>query len=337
MKKKSLLGSLIAILSMAVLSGCEQLVVFDPQGPVARELAGLINYSILLMSIVVIVVFALLVIIVWKYRERKDNMDYEPPEEHGSKALEITWTIIPIIIVIALTIPTIKTIYAVEDIPKGYEDQEPLVIHVTSADWKWIFSYPEEGIETINYVNIPEDRPIDFRLTSAGTMQSFWIPSLAGQKYTMAKAETQLYLVADNPGSYVGKNTNFNGQGYAGMEFEVLAQTQEEFDEWVTEVKETAPKLTEQEYEKKLEPSHLGRETFSNTHLEWVDHSDPNSPNYLNPEMYDRGHGWKGEVFEDENNYKNDSKTTDKSQDGHEGHEGMNHEETSDGGDHSGH
>ncbi|RHW38015.1 cytochrome aa3 quinol oxidase subunit II [Neobacillus notoginsengisoli] len=332
-RTKGLSVLLLFIFSALLLSGCENnLLVFDPQGPVAREIMGLINYSIVLMLLVTGVVFALFIYIVWKYREKKENMDYEPPEEHGSTLLEVIWTIIPIVIIVALTIPTVKTIYATEKVPKGYEDQKPLVIHVTSADWKWIFSYPEQGIETINYVNIPEDRPIDFKLTSAGTMQSFWIPQLAGQKYTMAHAETQLYMVADNPGSYVGKNTNFNGRGFAEMEFETLVQTKEDFDKWVKEVKETAPQMTEKEYEKKLEPSHLGRETFSNTHLEWVDHSDHNSKNYLNPEMYDRGHGWPGKIFEDKNNYKNRLKDSD----GGSRHHSGSSTEDSHGGEHHG-
>ena len=331
-KKKGLPVFILFILSSLMLSGCENnLVVFNPQGPVAREILGLINYSIVLMLLVTGVVFGLFIYIVWKYREKKDNMDYEPPEEHGSTLLETIWTVIPIIIIIALTIPTVKTIYATEKIPKGYENKDPLVIHVTSADWKWIFSYPEQGIETINYVNIPEDRPVDFKLTSAGTMNSFWLSALGGQKYTMAHVETQHYLVADHPGSYVGKNTNFNGRGYAEQEFEVQSMTKKDFDKWVREVKETAPKMTEKQYEKKLEPSHLGRETYSNTHLEWVDHADHNSKNYLNPEMYDRGHGWPGKIFEDENNYKNKNASDTPSE-----HDMMDMDETT-GGEHHGH
>jgi cytochrome aa3-600 menaquinol oxidase subunit 2 len=56
------------------------------------------------------------------------------------------------------------------------------VIHATSADWKWIFSYPEEDIETINYVNVPEDHPILFKITSADSMSSFWVPQIGGQE-----------------------------------------------------------------------------------------------------------------------------------------------------------
>jgi cytochrome aa3-600 menaquinol oxidase subunit II len=305
MKLKKLLLPLMALFTASVLSGCD-LVVFQPQGPAARSITDLINWSLVWMLLVVVVVMVLFITIVWKYREKKENMEYEPPEEHGSIWLEITWTAIPFLIVIALTIPTVTTLYDLDKVPKGYENKEPLIVHVTSADWKWIFSYPEEGIETVNYVNIPEDRPVLFKLTSAGTMQSFWVPALGGQKYTMGKMETDMYLVADNPGSYQGKNTNFNGRGYADMEFEVLAQTQDEFDEWVEEAKSRAPKLTEKEYEDLLQPTVLGRKTFSNTHLEWVDHADPNSKTYTNPEKY-RGHGYQGKIFEENDNYKNKS------------------------------
>lgn len=320
MKIKHTKSILVGLLFVILLSGCESsLVVLDPQGPVARSIADLINWSIIWMLLVVVVVFGLFGYIVWKYREKPENMDYEPPEEHGSTLLEIIWTGIPILIVIALTIPTVKTLYALEEIPEGYEDKEPITIHVTSADWKWIFSYPEQDIQTINYVNIPANTPIDFRLTSASTMQSFWVPALGGQKYTMGKMETQMYLVADNPGSYFGRNTNFNGRGYAYMEFEVLAQTQQEFDEWVKEVQQTAPKLTEEKYEELLKPTHLGRMTFSNTHLEWVNHADPNSKTYTNPELY-RYHGYQGRIFDEEDNYRNEDEVKDNNGGDHHGH-----------------
>lgn len=327
MKSKHLLISLLVGSLMLFLSGCEsKLVVFDPQGPAAKSILDLINWSLIFMGIVIAVVFGLFAFIVWKYREREDNKDYEPPDEHGSKTLEIIWTAIPILIVIALTIPTVKTIYDLEKIPKGYEEKEPITIHVTSADWKWIFSYPDQGIETVNYVNIPEDTPVRFKLTSASTMQSFWVPALGGQKYTMNKMETKMYLVADNPGSYLGRNTNFNGRGYADMEFEVLAQTQEEFDKWVKEVQQTAPKLSESKYNELLKPTHLGRLTYSNTHLEWVNHADMHSKTYTNPELY-KTHGYQGKIFKEEEN------THEQNNDTHE----MNMDENDGGGEHHGH
>lgn len=305
MFKKGYLIPLLAFLPVLLLSGCNsKMVVFDPKGPAARDILDLINWSLVFMLIVVVVVFGLFGYIIWKYRATPKNKGYEPPEEHGSTKLEIIWTVIPILIVIALTIPTVKTIYKLEKVPQGYENKKPITINVTSADWKWIFSYPEQGIETVNYVNIPAGTPVKFKLTSAGTMQSFWVPALGGQKYTMNKMETELYLTADKPGEFLGRNTNFNGKGYADMEFTVEAKSSKDFDKWVKEVKASAPKLTEKKYNELLKPTHLGRETFIGTHLAWVDHGKMNSKTYTNPELY-KVHGVQGKIFEEKQTDKN--------------------------------
>ncbi|MEQ6377337.1 cytochrome aa3 quinol oxidase subunit II [Bacillaceae bacterium S4-13-56] len=309
----------ILFLLLSFLTGCESMVVFDPQGPVAKNLTDLIIFSIILMAIVVAVVFILYTVIIWKYRERPENKDYEPPHEAGNKILETTWFVIPIIIVIVLTIPTIKAIYDHEEIPEGYQDEEPLVIHVTSADWKWIFTYPEQDIETVNYLNIPEDRPIQFKMTSTGTMQSFWIPSLGGQKYTMANMETNLFLVADRPGSYIGRNTNFNGKGYAHMDFEAEAMTHQDFVEWVEEVKNSAPELTKERYLQLVNPTIIGRETYNGTHLQWIDHSDHDAPLLTDPEDYRIGHGDEEEHGSDENEVDTSKLDLDSTTNKHEG------------------
>lgn len=295
--KKRMMALLLVGL-LAFLSGCESLVVFQPEGPQARSILSLINFSIVMMAIVVSVVFLLFGWIVWKYRETPKNKDYEPEEEKGSIALEITWTVIPLLIVIALTIPTVLVTFAVEDAPKGFEDVEPIEIHATAADWKWIFSYPDEDIQTVNYVNIPIDTPVLFRLTSASTMQSFWVPQLGGQKYAMANMENKLHLLAERPGTYMGRNTNFNGQGYAHMNFDLVAQTREDYDAWVQEVKETAPTLTEEKYMSLLYPGHLGRMTFNETHLQWVNHADPDSQIFLHSETYRNFYHTQGQGYE---------------------------------------
>lgn len=294
---KKLLLSIFIVGLLTVLSGCE-MVVFQPEGPQARSILGLINFSIVMMAIVVAVVFALFIWIVLKYRETDKNKDYEPEEEKGSIALEITWTVIPLLIVIALTIPTVIVTFAVEDIPKGFEDKEPITIHVTAADWKWIFSYPEEDIQTVNYVNIPIDTPILFKLTSASTMQSFWVPQLGGQKYAMANMENELYLLAERPGTFMGRNTNFNGQGYAYMDFDVVAKTEADYEKWVQDVKDTAPTLTQEKYMHILYPGVVGRMTFNETHLQWVDHADPNAQIFLHKDTYRNYYHTKGEGYE---------------------------------------
>lgn len=332
-KRKSLLIGLFSLVTLFLLSGCEafDLDVFDPKGPQAREIMGLINWSLIWIGIIFVVVIAMFIYIVWKYRASRNHEDYDP-EEKGNHKLEVIWTLIPFVICVVLLIPNSKVLYKLEDFPEEYKNQEPLTIHVTSADWKWIFSYPELGIETVNYMIMPVDTPVTLKLTSAGTMQSLWIPSLAGQEYTMVNMETELPIVADVVGEYWGKNTNFNGEGYQSMEFEVLVQTQEDFNKWVQEIKEKAPKLTEEEYAELLQPSVLGQtKSYSSTHLEFVNHADHSAPStkYLNPEKYLHDYEYPGKIF-DEKITSEDKHDSHEEHDSHEGHE-------SHGGDHSGH
>jgi len=223
-------------------------------------------------------VYVLLIFMLTKYRASKAPANYEPPHEEGSHLLEITWTVIPIIIVAFLAIVTVRTTSTVEAKPEGYDNQEPLVIYASSSNWKWHFSYPEQGIETVNYVNIPADRPIEFKLYSFGPITSFWIPQLAGQKYAMSDMLTTIHLAADEVGSYMGRNSNFSGRGFAEMEFEAQSMTQEDFDKWVADVKANEKPLTEEKFDELLKAEHVGRSSYSSTHLEFspapMEHSE---------------------------------------------------------------
>lgn len=257
------------ILLTVFLVGCEPLTVLDPKGPMAARQASDIMLSIGIMAVIVIVVLVILVYILIKYRASKQPYDYEPPHVEANIWVEVICIGIPILIVAYLSFVSVQSNYIVESAPTGYEDKEPLVVYASSSDWKWHFSYPEQGIETVNYLYVPTDRPLEFRLYSYGPITSFWIPQLGGQKYAMADMVTTLHLAADVPGEYVGRNANFSGKGFAENIFNVTAMSQQEFDEWVKEVYETAKPLTESTFNKLLEPGHLGQMTFTGTHLKF--------------------------------------------------------------------
>ncbi|MFL1996567.1 cytochrome aa3 quinol oxidase subunit II [Lysinibacillus irui] len=267
--KKKLSLMFVALSALALLAGCEPLTVFNPKGPNAETLSNTIILSIITMAFILLVVYVLLAFMLTKYRASKASADYEPPHEEGSHLLEITWTVIPIIIVAFLAVVTVRTTSTVEAQPAGYDDKEPLVIYASSSNWKWHFSYPEQGVETVNYVNIPVDRPIEFKLYSFGPITSFWIPQLAGQKYAMSDMLTTIHLAADEVGSFMGRNSNFNGRGFAEMEFEAQSMTQEDFDKWVADVKAKEAPLTEEKFDELLKAEHVGRQSFSSTHLDF--------------------------------------------------------------------
>lgn len=264
-------GALIG-LPLLLLTGCGQTIqVLNPQGPVARSEYHLILYSFGIMAIVVLIVFVLFGFMLMKYRAKPENANVIPPEIHGNTKLEVIWTVIPILIVIALAIPTVRTTYALVKPPVTKTYTKPIVIDVTSADWKWIFSYPDQGIETVNYVNIPAGVPVDFELTAIGPMNSFWVPELGGQEYSMPGMNSSLWLEADHSGNYLGRSANFSGEGFAHMTFNVISKPETDFDKWVQQVKETAPKLTSEEYANLLKPGLVNQKTYSSTIVPAVD------------------------------------------------------------------
>lgn len=292
-----------------VLTGCDNpLMVLDPKGPVAATQADVIMISIWTMAFVVLVVMVLYIFMIMKYRASKQRDDYEPPHIEGSKVLEIIWVAIPILIVAFLSVVTVKTTNEVEATPKGYGDQEPLIIYASSSNWKWHFSYPEEDIETVNYLFLPTDRPIEFKLYSFGPISSFWIPQLGGQKYAMSNMVNTLHLAADVPGEYMGRNSNFSGSGFAQQTFNVNVLSAKEYDKWVDEIKATAKPITEEKFNELLKPGHVGQSTYTGTHLEF-------SPA---PEGENAGHDHGSSDTEE-----NDSKD---SHEEHSEHSNMNHD-----------
>jgi cytochrome aa3-600 menaquinol oxidase subunit 2 len=274
-KLKTLFISMMLIM-VTILTGCEPLLIFDHNGPQAERQARDIMLSIGIMSVIVIIVFAILTFILIKYRASKQNPDYEPPHMEGNAWVEAICVGIPILIVAYLSFVSVQSNYIVESTPQGYEDKEPLVIYASSSNWKWHFSYPEENIETVNYLYIPTDRPIEFKLYSHGPITSFWIPQLGGQKYAMADMVTTLHLAAEEPAEMMGRNANFSGKGSAENTFNVTAMSPTNFEEWVDEVHETAKPITEEKFDELLEPGHLGQMTFTGTHLKFSPAPDHN-------------------------------------------------------------
>ncbi|MBD2871615.1 ubiquinol oxidase subunit II [Paenibacillus arenilitoris] len=255
----------VVLLLMALtLSGCgEQFIVLDPKGPIGEAQKDLIYITTLLCAVIIVPVLILSAIIIWRYRDRPGSKaSYKPEWEHSTK-LEVIWWGIPIVIILILGGITIKYTYDLEPSKPIASEKEPITIQVTSLDWKWLFKYPEEGIATVNYIKIPEDVPVKFQLTSDTAMNSFWIPQLGGQIYTMSGMAMTLFLQADEPGTYYGSGANFNGKDFAKMTFEVDATSESDYKAWIEEVKGTSPALTLAGYEELTEPGSSDTMMFS--------------------------------------------------------------------------
>ena len=262
-KFKSLL---LLFFAFAFLGGCSNLEVLNAKGPMASDTRFLIIYSIIFMLVIVAVVLTLFAVFSYKYRYKNTT---ESGKMHDNVLMEVIWFVVPVLILVALAIPTVKSLYLYEEKPQ--KEDNPVVIYATSAGYKWFFSYPEEKIETVNHLTIPTDRPVVFKLQSMDSMTSFWIPQLGGQKYAMTGMTMEWTLQADEEGTFRGRNSNFNGAGFARQVFNVNAVSTDKYNKWVKE-SQGKKVITQDAFDKLLLPLTPNKEmTFSGTHMAFVD------------------------------------------------------------------
>ena len=258
MKRKFLIGMLIVVIGVigiVVVLTDENTLVVHPKGIIAKNELELIITNIALMLLIILPTYILLFAIVWKYCIKNEHAKYDPNHSYGPVGELIMWGL-PSIIVAVMAIVTWNATHQLNPYKPIESDVKPLTIQVIALDWKWLFIYPEIGIATLNYFHIPEQTPIHLRLTADGSpMNSFWIPQLSGQIYSMTGMSTQLYLMADGPGEYVGRAVEINGEGYADMTFSVKSISEKNFEYWIAEVKKSSLHLTEETYEGLVKPS----------------------------------------------------------------------------------
>lgn len=152
--------------------------------------------------------------------------------------------------------------------------KKPLDIDVVSMDWKWLFIYPEQNVATVNELTVPVGTPLRFHLTSSSVMNSFFIPALGSQIYTMAGMVTQLVLQADEAGIYKGLSAQFSGDGFADMQFSVHAVSEQSFNDWVAAASKNGVPLDTEGYEALIQPSHADApRTFSSVEPGLFDHA----------------------------------------------------------------
>ena len=235
MKLKKYLVILFSIFVVLSLTGCKG-GIWNPNGIITAQEKDLFIIATVLMLLVVVPVIILTLWFAWRYREGA-NAKYRPEWTH-STALEVVCWGIPAILILVLGIMVWKTTHSLSPYKPLESDKKPLEIDVVALDWKWMFIYPEENIATVNYIKIPKDRPINFKITSAAPMNSFFIPELAGQIYAMTGMTTQLHLIAENNGKYRGFSANYTGTGFAEMQFYAEVSDQKDYDSWVKEVRD---------------------------------------------------------------------------------------------------
>lgn len=229
-KCKLLMASLIIFLT-----GCN-LRVLDPKSETARDQSFLIQFSFALMMIVFAIVIILFVWFLSKYRENDQNKDYIPADEKGSPWLEMTWTVIPFIMLAILAVPTVSITFE-QSAQTESTPTDAVLIEVTGQQFSWTFSY-QNGVETVNNLRLPVDRPVEFTLRSEDIIHSFWIPNLGGKKDLIPGETRRMIVTPEETGTYLGKCAEFCGREHTKMRFTTTVMEESEYEQWLQEMKE---------------------------------------------------------------------------------------------------
>ncbi|HUX86081.1 MAG TPA: cytochrome c oxidase subunit II [Chloroflexota bacterium] len=212
-----------------------------PVGPVGAMESDLYNLIFWIAAVVFIIVEGLLVYTCVRYR-RKSN-DGIPTQTHGSTVLELTWTIIPVLILIGIAVPTLTTIASAASTPGN----GALQVKVVGHQWWWEFDYPDQGVVTADELHIPVGTRVSLTIESADVIHSFWVPKLGGKIQAIPNRVNTMWFEADQTGEYYGQCFQLCGTSHANMRFRVFAQSKADFDKWVSDQKAPATTPTEAE------------------------------------------------------------------------------------------
>ncbi len=243
----------VVLIGAATLGGCTE-GGLDPKGPIAlAERQILLNALGIMLAIVIPVILATIGVAFW-FRASNRHASYLPDFEYSGRLELLVWSI-PAMTV--LLVGGVAWVGAHDLDPRKpiSSSVKPVTVQVVSLDWKWLFIYPEQGIASVNHLTVPVGTPISFELTSSTVMNSFFVPQLGGQIYTMSGMVTRLHLQADHPGTYPGLSAMFSGDGFADMRFTVDAVTNDKFAQWVSQAREAGPALDTQSYADLAKPS----------------------------------------------------------------------------------
>src|SRR3954468_19648321 len=221
--------------------------------PIKDQIIDLHDLVLVIITVITLFVAALLVWVMVRYNSRRNP---SPSQTSHNTVLEIAWTVVPVLILVIIAIPSFRLIY--------YQDRTPnpdLTIKVTGHQWYWEYSYPDHGnvdvesryvadedlkpgqlrlLDVDNQMVIPVGKKVRILTNSTDVIHSFFIPSFGVQRYAIPGRTIETWLEASEPGVFYGQCNQICGENHSRMPIAIRALPQNEFDNWVTQQKKAA-------------------------------------------------------------------------------------------------
>ncbi len=250
-----------AALATCLITPCRSAGVLDPHGPVASAERLILLNATTIMLVVVVPVIVLTLAFAWWYRASNTRAAYEPDWAYSGHIELVVWSI-PAMVVLLLAGVAWNGSHLLDPARKLDSNLKPIRVEVMSLDWQWLFIYPELGVASVNELTVPAATPIEFDLSSATVMNSFFVPQLGSQIYTMPGMTTHLNLMADQPGDYPGLSSQFSGDGFSDMRFVVHALPQAQFSSWLAQAQGEGKALDADAYAQLAQSGHGAPATY---------------------------------------------------------------------------
>ena len=207
---------------------------FDPLGPVAESQLDLFWIIFGVGAFIFVAVEVALIYAAVTFRRHNEDV---PRQTHGNNKLEVAWTAVPILILAAVAVPTIMTIFDNTNPPVS-ADEAAVVVDAIGHQWWFEFRYPhpdDAGKQVVfaNELHVPVGETVIVRLASDDVIHSFWVPKIAGKVDMVPNNDNSLWLQADQAGTYSGQCAEFCGVAHAIMRFTLIAEPRADFDAWL--------------------------------------------------------------------------------------------------------
>ncbi len=201
------------------------IAVFNPSSSQAATITHLFNVLLIISAVILAIVCFIVFYSIFRFRARPGSP--EPSQITGSKKIEVIWTALPLLIITGICIYTARAM-----LPLTPPDNQPPDLVVVGHQWWWEARYPKSGAITANEIHIPVGQKLLVRLESADVVHDFWVPRLARKMDMVPGHPNQIWLEADQPGTYYGACAEYCGNQHAWMRFLVIAEPAETFARW---------------------------------------------------------------------------------------------------------
>jgi cytochrome c oxidase subunit 2 len=222
-------------------------------GPIKDRVIDLHNEVLVIITLITLFVGGLLIWVMFRYNAKRNPV---PSQTSHNTVIEILWTVIPVLILVVIAIPSFRLIY--------YQDRTPdpdMTIKVTGHQWYWEYTYPDQGnldvesryihdedlkpgqrrlLDVDNQLVIPVGKKIRILTTSSDVIHSFFIPAFGVQRYAIPGRTIETWMEADQVGTFYGECNQICGQDHSRMPIAVRAVSEADFKAWVAEAKKSA-------------------------------------------------------------------------------------------------